>query len=398
MGRKSPHNLPPGIQLDQHGVYWAGLDGEEAKLWRERYPGRSRPRRKAATLKAAVKIQRQLIDDLKHGRDPNAENPKVADWVRTCIDRKRDLEPATRARYLSSLTWQIAPHPIGRMRLRQPQKKQVEEWVDTLIVQKHQRQADRTLSPHTIDRAFAVLRMAFNMAIIEGLIVKNPCKGVKLPKPDDTEITPLDPAQVETLLHLLDTYVLDKATNTRTPHRLAALYHLAIRCGPREGELIGIRWSDIDLVRGELRIVSQLQDRSRKSVKYRSHRTLPLTADLVRVLRWHLQNQREEQVISGPGWNDAGLVFCSTAGTPIDPSNLLSQFAGLLKQAGLPKLRFHDLRHTYAALSIAAGVDLYTLSRRMGHKSISVTADKYGHLYQGRTQDADALDRLLKRA
>jgi integrase len=70
----------------------------------------------------------------------------------------------------------------------------------------------------------------------------------------------------------------------------------------------------------------------------------------------------------------------------------------LLGKAGLPDLRFHDLRHTYAALSIAAGVDLYTLSRRMGHSSISVTADKYGHLYQGNTQDADALDRLLKRA
>ncbi len=374
------------------------IEGEDAKLWRERYPGRSRPRRKAATLRAALKLQRQLVDDLKTGRDPNAENPKVVDWIQTCIDRKRDLAPATRTRYLSSLAWQIAPHPIGRMRLRQPQKKQVEEWVDALIVQKHQRHNDRILDPHTIERAFALLRMAFNMAIVEGLIVKNPCKGVKLPKPDDVEIVPLDPAQVETLLHMLDTFVLDQAGGQRSPHRLAALYHVAIRCGPREGELIGLRWSDVDLARRELRIMSQLQDRSRKSAKYHSHRTLPLTADLVRVLRWHLQNQHEEQAISSPGWNDAGLVFCSTAGTSIDPSNLLAQFGALLRKAGLPAIRFHDLRHTYAALSIAAGVDLYTLSRRMGHKSISVTADKYGHLYQGQTQDADALDRLLKRA
>src|SRR5258706_7338179 len=110
MGRKSTHSLPPGIQLDQHGIYWAALEGEDAKLWRERYPGRSRPRRKAATLRAALKLQRQLVDDLKTGRDPNAENPKVVDWIQTCIDRKRDLAPATRTRYLSSLAWQIAPH------------------------------------------------------------------------------------------------------------------------------------------------------------------------------------------------------------------------------------------------------------------------------------------------
>ena len=70
----------------------------------------------------------------------------------------------------------------------------------------------------------------------------------------------------------------------------------------------------------------------------------------------------------------------------------------MLRRLKLPNIRFHNLRHTYAALSIAAGIDLYTLSRRMGHSSISVTADRYGHLYQGNSQDADALDRLLKKA
>lgn len=105
MGRKSQHNLPPGIQLDQRGVYWATLEGHEAKLWRERYPGRALPRRKAADLKAALKLQRDLITDLKSNRDPNADNPKVADRVKTCIERKRKLAPSTTARYKQSLTW-----------------------------------------------------------------------------------------------------------------------------------------------------------------------------------------------------------------------------------------------------------------------------------------------------
>ena len=114
MARKSAHNLPPGIQLDKNGAFWATLEGEDAKLWRKRYPGRSLPRRKAKDLREALKLQRLLIDELKAGCDPNADNPRVADWVQTCIDRKRDLEPATRARYLSSLKWQIEPHPFGR--------------------------------------------------------------------------------------------------------------------------------------------------------------------------------------------------------------------------------------------------------------------------------------------
>jgi hypothetical protein len=117
MARKSTHNLPPGIQLDQHSAYWATLEGDDAKLWRQRYPGKSLPRRKAKSLKEALKLQRLLIDDLKSGRDPNAENPKVSDWVKTCIDRKRDLAPGTALRYRSWLTWQIEPHLIGRMRL-----------------------------------------------------------------------------------------------------------------------------------------------------------------------------------------------------------------------------------------------------------------------------------------
>ncbi len=125
MGRKSQHGLPPGIHLDRHGQHWATLEGEDAKRWRERYPGRALPRRKAESLKDAIKLQRFLVDDLKANRDSNAENPKVADWVKTCIDRKRDLAPSTARRYRQSLKWQIEPHRISRLRLRQVQRAHV---------------------------------------------------------------------------------------------------------------------------------------------------------------------------------------------------------------------------------------------------------------------------------
>lgn len=154
MRRKSAYNLPPGIHRDQHGQYWATLEGEEARTWRDRYPGR--------------------------------------------------------------------------------------------------------------------------IAVDDGLIAKNPCKGVKLPRPDDEEIHPLTPEQVHTLLTMLDTTVLDKATGERHPHRNAALYHVALRCGPRQGELLGLRRKDIDLERGELHVRGQMQRGARTSGKTkRAHRTLP---------------------------------------------------------------------------------------------------------------------------
>jgi integrase len=129
-----------------------------------------------------------------------------------------------------------------------------------------------------------------------------------------------------------------------------------------------------------------------------AHRAIPLSAETVRILSWHKQNQADEQRISGKGWNAGDLVFCSEIGTPLNPKTIGDQFDALLRKAELPDVRFHDLRHTYAALSIAAGVDIFTLSRRMGHSTISVTADRYGHLYQGHSQDVDALDRLLQRS
>lgn len=394
MGRKSAHNMPPGIQLDQHGTYWATLEGKEAKLWRERYPGRSLPRRKAADLRAALKLQRALFDDLSKGNDPNAENPKVSDWVKTCIDHKRKLEASTALRYRQSLKWQIEPSLLGRMRILQLQKEHVEDWIDALITQKSQNSAENVLSPYSIRNAFALLRMACNIAVADGLIPKNPCKSVELPQPEDEEIHPLTPEQTQTLLALLDSY------NNGEPHRNAALYHIAIRCGLRQSEILGLRWKDVDLAREVLHIAGQLKGKTHKARGKTPHarRTVPLSPKTIAALHWHKQNQIEEKALNTEAWNAAGLVFVSENGTPINASNAGRQFDVLLRRAELPDIRFHDMRHTYAALSIAAGIDLYTISRRMGHSSITVTADRYGHLYHGNTQDANALDQLLEKS
>ena len=398
MGRKSVHNLPPGIQLDRHGAYWATLEGVDAKRWRDRYPGRTPPRRKAGTLKDARTFQRQLVRDLERGRDPNAENPKVADWVRTVIDGKQKIATSTKERYESSLKYQIEPHHIGRVRLTQLSHELIEAWVRDLKVQPHHRHPDRTLDPYTIRNAFAVLRLALNVAVERDRLAKNPCRGVELPRPDDDEIQPLTPAEVHTLLHMLDTYVLDKASGRRSPHRNAALYHVALRCGLRQGELFGLRWIDVNLERRILIVAGQLKDGERARTKTKqSVRSVPLSADTVAALRWHKANQAEERSIAPKGWNAAGLVFCSDTGAPLDKSNANQQLTRFLKLANLPRIRFHDMRHTYAALSIAADVHLFTLSRWMGHSSIKVTADRYGHLYHDHAHDVDSLDQLIKR-
>jgi integrase len=420
MGRKSTHGLPPGIHRDKQGAYWATLEGDEAKLWRKRYPGKTLPRRKAKNLRQAITLQRQLLDDLKAARDPTRENPKTADWVETCIKHKRSAASSTIRRYRTSLQWQIANHTIGRMRVAEVLKSHVEEWIDELIIQKRQDDHTRFLDSDTIERAYALLRMAFNMAIAEGMITTNPCKGVELPDPENEEIHPMTPDQVIHFLAFLN--MLDKSR----PHRLIAFYYIAIRCGLRLAELIGLRWIDIDLERRELRVVGQLQQGRRKKGKSKkAHRTVPLAPDVAEVVRTHEQNQNEERALAGNGWNKAGLVFCSENGTALRGSNVWRQFTALQRRAGLAEpcavcdasgkqngekcatchgnksialFRTHDMRHTYAALAIGAGVDIYTISRRMGHESIKTTADTYGHLYKGQDDDATAIARLLGRS
>jgi integrase len=171
------------------------------------------------------------------------------------------------------------------MRVRQVQKKQVEDWIDLLIIQKPQNNDSDALNPHSIRNAFALLRLSFNIAIAEGMIVKNPCTGVELPRPEDEEIHPHTPEQVGMFFTLLDTH--DKGKR----HRNAALYHVAIRCGLRQAELLGLRWKDIDLERRVLHVAGQLKDKAHaaRGKTPRARRTVPLSADTVDALRWHKQ-------------------------------------------------------------------------------------------------------------
>jgi integrase len=399
MARKSAHGLPPGIQLDKDGVFWATLAGDDAERYRQQHPGQRAPRRKAVDLKDAMRQQRQLIRDLEGGRDSKAKNPKVAAWVREYLDGRETIKATTRKRHEGALARQIAPHRIGKMNLLQVDHAAVTAWVQALKKQAPSNRPGAVLDPYTIRNAFALLRAALNAAVVQNLIPKNPCQGVEIPRPDDDEVEPLNPDQVAQLLDLVDTFEASKATGAARPHRLAALYHVAIRCGLRQSELCGLRWRDVDFEKRELRVRDQMLRGKRDSTKTkRSRRSVPFSRDVERALRWHQQNQREEAAISAEGWNAGGLVFCSEEGTGLWDNNLRRQLDSLLRRAGIPRTKFHNLRHTYAALSIAAGMDLMTLSRRMGHSTIRVTADTYGHLYEEHQHDPETVDRLIKRA
>ena len=172
----------------------------------------------------------------------------------------------------------------------------------------------------------------------------------------------------------------------------------------REGEILGLRWAEddrgpgLDLQRAEVRIFEQLQHGQLAPVKRgASKRVLHLRPWVVDLLRDYRDRELvQRRLVAAQHWREQGLVFPSRVGTPRKGSNLWLSWKRLLKRAGLPDYKFHELRHTAASLALAEGASLFHVSRMLGHSSISTTADTYGHLTEeGRRDVAERLERAL---
>ena len=183
--------------------------------------------------------------------------------------------------------------------------------------------------------------------------------------------------------------------------RLEALYVLALTTGLRRGELLALRWDDIDFTSRQLRVRSALQrvDGKLRSVEPKtssSRRTVVLPKLAVRHLGEHEKRQREERLVLGDAWREHGLVFASSVGTPIEPRNVNRRWDELRARAGLDWLRLHDLRHGCATFLLAQGVPARTIMEVLGHGEIGVTMNTYAHvLPQLRQEAADAIDNLF---
>ncbi|MGN9812024.1 tyrosine-type recombinase/integrase [Micromonospora sp. BQ11] len=186
-----------------------------------------------------------------------------------------------------------------------------------------------------------------------------------------------------------------------TGDRLESLFVLALVTGLRRAELLGLRWSDVDLS-GKALFVRQTLQRTERGMEFvppkthRSSRPLPLSALAVRVLESQRVRQAKERLAAGEVWSDHGLVFASTIGTPMEPRNVNRRFEQLRAAAGLDWLHLHDLRHAFATFLLDQGEELRTVMELLRHSTIRMTADTYGHVLPARArQAASAIDRIL---
>jgi len=175
--------------------------------------------------------------------------------------------------------------------------------------------------------------------------------------------------------------------------RLFAMWRLAATTGMRRGELLGLRWVDLDLD-GATLSVSQTRIKGQHGAEYgrpktrKGRRVLALDPTTVASLRMHRVKQHSERLSWGPQWSDERLVFTRENGTPLDPDVVSQAFEKHIRGANLPRIRLHDLRHSYATAALKASVPSKVVSERLGHASVGTTLDIYSHVLPGMDHDA----------
>jgi len=245
------------------------------------------------------------------------------------------------------------------------------------------------LSAKSVRGVRATLRTALNQAVRWGMISRNAATAVELPKTRRYDIQPLTPAEARTFIDSI------------RGDRLEALYSVALTMGLRQGEALGLRWSDVDLEMGYLRITKQLQrvDGTLQRVELktdRSRRTLVLPASINKGLMDHRSRQIEERAAAGEEWKESGFVFTTPEGLPLEGTTVSRHFHRHLDRASLAQRRFHDLRHSCATLLLVQGVSPRVVMEVLGHSEIAMTMNTYTHVIPELRRDAaDRMEALL---
>lgn len=305
-------------------------------------------------------------------------------WIADVVTRRN--KPRTVDGYKQIIKDHLKPH-LGRYQLDKLRPEHVQAMLNALAAEGRKY--------NTVRNVRAVLRRALNQALRWQYVQRNVAILVDVPRyreddPDSDSdqptpefaIQPLDEEQARALLRAV------------TGHRLEALYRIGLSLGLRRGEVLGLRWLDIDFEQATLRVTGQLQrvrgKLERSSTKTAaSARGVDLPPVLLAQLKQHRAAQEREHERAGERWQEHDLVFTTQIGTPIEPRNLIRHFKQVLKQAGLPEtIRFHDLRHSCATLLIAQGVHPRVVMEILRHSQISTTMNTYAHVLPRLQRDA----------
>ena len=333
----------------------------------------------------------RLLNSRNEGTYVDPTKMTVADylehWLTVYVDRQ--LAAKTAARHRGIIQHQIVTH-LGNVPMRKLTAVHIEAFEANLQREGYVkgRRRGQGLTAQTVLHVHRTLSQALAHAVKTGVLFKNPAEQVKPPRPPSREIAILTKPEVATLLHAAE----------QTWLYLPVL--IGVTTGMRRGELLGLRWSDIDLKAARLTVNQSLERVKGKSVfkspkTTTSRRTITLPALTIEALKEHRATQAAERLRLGLGKPE--LVFSHTDGSPMDPDTISKGFDRLIKASGVRRITFHGLRHTHISHQLMDGVHVKIVSERAGHASVSTTLSVYAAFIPNMQADAAAgVDKWLR--
>lgn len=343
------------------------------------------------TQKEVAQKLRQITHEMDEGTHIEPCKMTVEEWMDTWRnDFLVGQKESTIYLYNRDIELYIKP-TIGSIKLSDLTTPVVQHFYNELL--KPSRKGAKPLSSKTVRDINGVLHQALQQAVANRMIMYNPTDACKLPKKKSREIKPLEGKQVTEFLNLIKDH----------PHEL--LYKITLFTGLREGEVLGLTWDCVDFDRNLLTVKQQLRKSQEKGGEYYfstpkngKQRVVALAPSVVELFRLQQQKQETMKKETGDVWdNKYNLVFTNAFGDRLSYRTVYDCFKRIAKKMDMPTLRVHDLRHTYATISIANGDDIKTVQENLGHATAAFTLEVYGHVTEKmQRKSADRLENYIQ--
>ena len=360
---------------NNEGTIRKRTDGRWEAIYTTGYKADGKPIRRSIygkTRKEVALRLGELLHQVEHEEYVPPQKMTVGEWLDDwwkiyCLPFKKI---STCTGYESTITWHLKPY-IGNKQLQTIRPEHVQAVINALVAEGK--------APSTVRKAYAILHMACEQAIVNEILVRNPAKRIILPKMEQDEIRFFTLDEQRRFIN-----ALPDNTSGR------ALYFI-LGTGLRLAELSGLRWSDIQ--ENQFTIAQTIRrnrnfdekDPRRTSLQTSTpktkagRRTIPLTPKLKEILATQRRQQLQSRLKAGAKWNDLNLVFTTEIGTPYEGRNMTRTLHRILKEVGIERLGVHALRHTFATRAMESGMDVRTLSEILGHANITLTLQLYAH-------------------
>lgn len=367
-------------------IYWearvtVGHDPGTGKQIQRSFSGKPQKEVREKMQAAAVSVN--------EGTYKQPSKTTVAEWMDTWAQEYLGgVKPFTVRSYSDHIKNHIKP-ALGAVKLESLSTPMIQSFYNSLEKPTEDKPG---LSPKTIRNIHGVLHKALQQAVAIGYIRFNPSDPCTLPRVIKKPIQPLDEVQSKSFLQAIK------------GHRLETLFTVTLFTGMREGEIMGLMWSCVDFDKGTIFIDKQLQQEKKKGGQYifaplKNDKTRTITPApwVMDLLKHHRAQQAQFRLTAGKAWEDSGLVFTDNLGHHLARITLVKAFKSVVASIGLPDMRFHDLRHSYAVAAIRSGDDIKTVQGNLGHATAAFTLDVYGHVTeQMKKASADRMEAYIK--